>query len=138
MPESETEMTVEILLPMTAGQSHNWLVDMSLSITDISIGAEHWSGGKESTATSIIQLRPKLSTASTFYLAKLTAYSTWHRCEVCQETNPVTAGFVSYQVNRSSNWAKVVLFGLCKPIANPYSEEYSQFSRKCPVGQLTC
>lgn len=41
--ESETEMTVEISLPMTAGQSHNWLVDVSLSISDVSIGAELWS-----------------------------------------------------------------------------------------------
>lgn len=41
---SETEMTVDILLPKTAGQSHNWLVDKSLSITDVSIGAEHWMG----------------------------------------------------------------------------------------------
>lgn len=76
--ESETKTTV-ILLQMTAGQSDNWLVDMSLSITDVSIGAEHWSEEKEPTVTSIIQPRPKLSTASSFYLSKLTSYSTWHR-----------------------------------------------------------
>lgn len=74
-------MTVEILLPMTAGQSHNWLVDMSLSITDVSIGAEHWSGGKESTfyiynSTETL----KTSTASSFYLAKLN--SLWYLAQV--------------------------------------------------------
>lgn len=79
---SETEMTLEMLLLMTAGQSHNWLVDMSLPITDVSIGAEHWSWGKESAATSIIQLGVKLSTASSFYLAKLAAYSIWHMYEL--------------------------------------------------------
>ena len=70
--ESETEMTAEILLPMTAGQSHNWLVDVSLSITDVSIGAEHWSGGKGIHGNIYNSTESlKMSTASSFYLAKL-------------------------------------------------------------------
>lgn len=80
-----SEITVEILLPMTAGQSHNWLVDTSLSITDVSIGAEHWWKGihcyiYNSTETQTVYSQ------QFFYLAKLTAYSIWHRYEICQET----------------------------------------------------
>ncbi len=96
--ESEAEMTVEILLLMTAGQSHNWLANMSLSVSDVSFGAGHWFGRKEST-TSIIQPGIELSTTSSFHLAKLKAY--------ILGKGTATAEFVSYQVYRGSNWAKV-------------------------------
>lgn len=69
---SKTEMSTEVLLLMTASQSHNWPVDMSLSITDLPNGAGHWYWWKESLGTSIIQL----STVSSFYLTKPTSSST--------------------------------------------------------------
>lgn len=56
---SGRDLETEILLLMTASRSHNWPVDMSLSIADVPIGAEHWPWWKESFATSIIQLAYK-------------------------------------------------------------------------------
>lgn len=39
------ELSVEVLLLMTAGWACNWLVDMSVFISDVSVGAEERSGG---------------------------------------------------------------------------------------------